>query len=358
MQLFLELACGPIGGKLFDAGHCKVAVFAGSVLFLFSFFMISLAKPDQYYQLFLSQGVGMGLGCSLIFLPTTTIATQHFKSRRAFAMGIVVSSGCLGGVIFSIMLNKLIHSSVGFAWAVRTAAFVALAFLLAGNLLLFPVKKQTPAHEATFSSDKDDNGGSLPLWDTIFVLMLICAFLCSLGLYFPLFYLQLFAELHGVDNNLAFYSLAILNASGMFGRILPGYLADLWGPMNVFTVCLALNGMIGFAMLGARTAAGLVCFAIFYGFFFGATISVFFPAVLSLGTEGVDVGKRVGIALMPVGLAYLVGSPISGALLGSNFEWWKGITFGSVSMMASVGVLIIIRVLQYRARRRATFSSK
>jgi len=37
VQLFLELACGPNGGKLFDAGHCRITIFAGSALFLLGF---------------------------------------------------------------------------------------------------------------------------------------------------------------------------------------------------------------------------------------------------------------------------------------------------------------------------------
>lgn len=44
-------------------------------------------------QVFLSQGVGMGIGQGILFLPSLTIVGHHFKRRRALASGIVVSGG-------------------------------------------------------------------------------------------------------------------------------------------------------------------------------------------------------------------------------------------------------------------------
>lgn len=45
--------------------------------------------------------------------------------------------------------------------------------------------------------------------------------------------LQVFASFHGVGQNLSFYCLAILNAASMFGRVLPNFVADYLGPMNM-----------------------------------------------------------------------------------------------------------------------------
>ena len=39
----------------------------------------------------------------------------------------------------------------------------------------------------------------------------------------------------------------------------------------------------------------------------------------------------MGVSLAPIGLAYLIGVPISGATLGSDRAWWKGVTLASVS---------------------------
>lgn len=54
-------------------------------------FMLSLASPDKYYQLILSQGIGMGLGSGLLLVPSLSVQAHHWEKRRALAMGIVLS---------------------------------------------------------------------------------------------------------------------------------------------------------------------------------------------------------------------------------------------------------------------------
>lgn len=103
----------------------------------FSFFMLSLAKPHNYYQVFLSQAIGMGLGMGLVIVPAVSIPAHYFRRRRLLAMGFIFAGQCypgvtrqpsiycfvtgssLGGVIFPIMLNRLINGRVGFAWGIR-----------------------------------------------------------------------------------------------------------------------------------------------------------------------------------------------------------------------------------------------
>lgn len=53
--------------------------------------MVSLADTSKYYQLFLAQGIGMGLGAGLMFLPAMAIQSHYWRQRRPMAMGIVAS---------------------------------------------------------------------------------------------------------------------------------------------------------------------------------------------------------------------------------------------------------------------------
>ncbi len=52
--------------------------------------MLSIADRSKYYQLYLSQGLGMGIGAGLIYVPSVAIQNHHWRARRALAMGIVV----------------------------------------------------------------------------------------------------------------------------------------------------------------------------------------------------------------------------------------------------------------------------
>lgn len=63
--------------------------------------MLSLTKQNQYCQVFLTQSVGMGIGLSLVYLPTMTVVSEHHRKYRALAMGIVTASAPLGAIFFS-----------------------------------------------------------------------------------------------------------------------------------------------------------------------------------------------------------------------------------------------------------------
>jgi MCP family monocarboxylic acid transporter-like MFS transporter 10 len=90
--------------------------------------MLSLSQPQQFYQVFLTQGLGVGISLGFLFLPALSVLSHHFARRRALAMGIAVSGSSAGGVVFPILLNKMIEK-YGFPWATRTAAFVCLGLM-------------------------------------------------------------------------------------------------------------------------------------------------------------------------------------------------------------------------------------
>jgi len=48
--------------------------------------MVSLTHAGQYYQVFLSQGFGMGIGVGLCYVPALVTAANHFPGRQAIAM--------------------------------------------------------------------------------------------------------------------------------------------------------------------------------------------------------------------------------------------------------------------------------
>lgn len=85
-------------------------------------------------QVFLAQGVGVGLGVGLLFLPSLSIVSHHFRARRAIATGIVVSGASCGGIVFPIMLNHLFaNPKIGFANGVRLSGGVIAVLLGIAN---------------------------------------------------------------------------------------------------------------------------------------------------------------------------------------------------------------------------------
>ncbi|KAI0318915.1 major facilitator superfamily domain-containing protein [Amylostereum chailletii] len=333
-QLCLLFAMALPAGKLVDMGYFRHTVFAGSVIYVLSLFMLSLAHPDQYYQVFLSQGLGMGIGSGLLYVPAMAVQAHHWREYRAPAMGFVITGTSIGGVVFPIMLNRLLHSNVGYAWSVRASAFVVLGLLIPANLLMSP-------RASILAKPRPKPDLKALLTDVPYVVLLIGIFLALWGIFFPYFYIQLFAVLHGVDPNVAFYTLAVMNAASLPGRLTLNVLARRLGAINlIMATCVACAVPI-LALLGISSVAGIMVFSILYGFFSGAFLSLLSPAVASLCKDDSEIGIRLGFAFFfSSPSVVLTGAPIVGALVGrvTPFSWWKAIVFSAVCRSLRVWV--------------------
>lgn len=95
--------------------------------------MASISK--QYYQFLLAQAVCSSLGASMIFYPAFSATVTWFFKKRAVAVGIAAAGSSLGGVIFPIMVSRLVLD-VGFGWTMRICAFLILGLLVIANLFI------------------------------------------------------------------------------------------------------------------------------------------------------------------------------------------------------------------------------
>jgi len=345
LQLFLTFSMSLPVGKLVDLGYFHHVVFTGSLLFVFSLFMLSLANPHHYYELILAQGVGMGLGSGMLLVSAQSVQGHHFRKRRAMALGIVFSGTGLGGVIYPIMLNRLFNGSAGFAWGVRASAFLSLGLLVIANCIMSTrlpsAKNRPPGPKLTLKPI---------VTDPAYLTLVAGTFLAIWGGFFPYFYLQLWVNLHRLSNTLAFYTIAILNAASIPGRIVLNMLADRIGPFNVLVPVITILGALIFAMFGVTSTGAVVVFAILYGFFSGAYIALLAPTLASTASDVSELGVRLGLAYFVASFAFLTGTPISGALLGSGVHWYKPIIFSAVVLLAGSGIVGVARMM-YSSRR-------
>ncbi|KAJ7596021.1 major facilitator superfamily domain-containing protein [Mycena floridula] len=351
VQTFFLFTVGLFSGKLFDAGYFHHSVISGAVLYLFSLFMLSLAKPDHYVQNFLAQGCGMGIGMGLMFLPCLSLTSHYFRRRRSLAMGCVVAGSSVGAVLYPILLNNLFGKMTkhSFGSGVRAMGYLDLGVLLLANLMMrtrprVGPKKATPIAYKEVMSDKP------------YLIFCLGSFLVFWGIFVPFFYLQNYAALHaGVPRKLVTYSLSILNCSSILGRTIPNFLADQYGALNVMIPSAFISAGLIWAMIGATNVPGVVLFGIFYGIFSGSCISICTPAASRFATRAdlSDLGARIGILSFCLGFALLSGNPIAGALLTPERFWIRPLIFASVVTCAG-GICYIFawRLLTVRKKTR------
>ncbi|KAF5366377.1 hypothetical protein D9758_009778 [Tetrapyrgos nigripes] len=405
-QTFLLLAMALPAGKLLDMGHFRQATLFRSVLYVFSLFMVSIVHTDQYYQIFLAQGLGMGIGAGFLYVPAIAVQARHWKDRKGLAMDIVTA----GSIFFAIMLNQLFEKpSVGFAWGVRASDFVVLGLLIFANLLMSDriVRLDDPdiAAKEKPKAIPDIKGIMTDL--PYLLVILVCLFI-NLGLFFPYLYLQLFAVLHDIDNHITFYfyphrntnqiQLAILSAASLPGRLLPNILADRIGPFfQRYHSYYRYRWSAQFRDVWNRVrVGGIAAFAGFYGFFSGGFLSLCPACLAALSRTPDEVGHsrtdqllssflssflpsstpfhslpnthrvRFGIAYFLAGFGILFGHPINGRLLGGlhsssnntadnihsgvDLEWSKAIIFSGVTVFSVAGVRAMAPLALNRTR--------
>ncbi|PFH48946.1 hypothetical protein AMATHDRAFT_148803 [Amanita thiersii Skay4041] len=344
VQLLLTLSTGLFTGRAFDAGYFYHMTIVGGFTLVFSLFMLSLTHPQQYYQVFLCQGLLTSIGIGLVHVPSLAILSQYFKRNRALTMGISTSGAAFGGTIHPIMLNKLFHGRIGFHNGIRASAGFILGLMVLSVALMKPALPPTKQEGSLFRDFRKFLREPPYLLTTIGTCFIIC------GFYFPVFFLQLSAIQQGISPRLAFYSLTILNGASVVGRIVPNLVVHRSGVFNAVIFCTIACSALVFCDLAVKNAVGIVMFALVYGFFNGTYAGLVAPMAASLAKNDSEIGARMGVCFTFTGTCSISYLPIAGAFLSASFDWWKPFLFSGLSGLTGTIFFVVVRYLLVKQR--------
>ncbi|KAH8672891.1 major facilitator superfamily domain-containing protein [Tricladium varicosporioides] len=310
-QTFLILVGAALVGPFFDRGYLRTLIQLGSFLVVFGTMMVSLCT--HYWQVFLAQGIVVGLGLGCLFLPSVAVLAHYFAKKKSAALGIASAGGSLGGIVYPIVFQEL-QPRVGFPWAMRIMGFMILA------TMIFPL--------CTLSVHIPSSSARRPLYDKSaftdlpYVMFCISQFFGLMAVYITLIYIHLYGlEQTTMDPKLASYLLSIINAASIAGRLFPNFVADKFGPLNVLIPLTAGTAILMFGWIRIHNGAGLVVFCILYGFFQGPFVSLPPTIVATLSPGLQSIGVRLGMMLAISGIGSLVGGPVAGAILQRPNGW-------------------------------------
>ncbi|KAH8805127.1 hypothetical protein F5884DRAFT_680509, partial [Xylogone sp. PMI_703] len=109
--------------------------------------------------------------------------------------------------------------------------------------------------------------------------------------------------------------LPILNAGSLFRRLSSGFWRDKIRRYNVFIVVSYLSAIWILALWLPETSdAALVAFAILFGFFSGAYVSLITPLIMQISPMA-EIGFRNGTVIFVSAIAGLTTNLINGAIL-------------------------------------------
>ncbi|KAL1410599.1 hypothetical protein Q8F55_004616 [Vanrija albida] len=296
MQMFLMFFGGIFIGRLFDRHGPHVLMVPGALCLVLSLILTSVCT--QYYQFLLAQGVLFGLGSTLLFHPSVAAPGQWFARRRALAMGVASLGSGLGGVVWPIVVRRLIVQIV--PWSTTF----------------------TPLAEAPFA--------------------LLTAGTCLVIMYMPFTFLATNAARVGASPDLSFYTLALLNAGSIAGRVV-SMLGDKYGRFNTMAVSGVLTGAVLLAFwIPLSSVPQVLAFAVVFGFVSGILISICFACVQQVATPK-DVGRKTGLMWAIASFFSLSGPPINGELIarygGARGYRYAGAFSGAVVLLSVVLVL-------------------
>ncbi|KAJ7482962.1 major facilitator superfamily domain-containing protein [Mycena galericulata] len=310
IQVFILYSFAGLSGALFDAFGPRYMIPISGLVTCFAFFMLSVTKPQQIYQQYLTQAVLFSLGATFGFFPALAVCAHWFKRRLAFAVGFPIAASSLGGIIYPVLLDRLIPR-LGFGWTVRILAFILLGCFLIASVTITTPRPPKPlprlSQMLAFRAFRDPCYTCLCLggWFSVF------------STFNPFFYVGLYGTIAngGVATVLTPYYLAIMCATAIVGRIIPGFVADRVGRFNVISVSTMLSGVLILGLWYTSAAQpNLIAFSTIYGFVSGPFFSLFSPCIIQISPIE-EVGARIGLAFVFMSTGALAGTPLGGVFI-------------------------------------------
>ncbi|KAH7353124.1 major facilitator superfamily domain-containing protein [Pyrenochaeta sp. MPI-SDFR-AT-0127] len=338
IQLFFTtIGCLP-GGILLDRGYLKSIIAVGTVLEIMGLILTSFFKG--FWSILFAQGVCMGIGSGLMALIPVAVLAMFFEKKRMLATGLASTGASVAGIAYTLSMRSL-FVSIGFAWAVRIFALI----ILITNLVAFVVMRLQLQY-----GSKGSKFGLHHFKDYPYTVFVVAFTLFVASSFVPFFFIQEYAINLGVDKDMAFNLLSIMNAANIFGRFVPNYIADRYGGVNTL-LPLSVACIVTLCLLPlAQTLSSLIAISIVYGFLSGGVIIIPGPTITDLSPNNAEMGVRLGLAYLVASFGGLLGNPLTGAIKGdgkSTVLNFSGVWFCAAAIMgAGVVALVATRWLK------------
>ena len=263
-------------GPICDHYGPMVVGLVGVICTIASFLL--LGECQTYWQIMLCLGVLGSLGGAIIATVAMACVAKLFSRRRGLAMGLTLAGSAIGSIIFPILLRSTLATR-GWRWSLRITALVTAGILLPG-LLCFARYNQLMGINLPVGSHSRRKQATInfaAFRSAAFSFVAVGSFLLEFAIFGIAGLLPTMATETGFTPEDAYVLPAIVGASSLPGRVLPGLLGDFVGPFNsllIMTTTTLLFMATLFIPFASKSHNVLYAFSALWGFGSGAFLSV------------------------------------------------------------------------------------
>lgn len=313
LNIGLIFFCSIFASVLSDRYGIRRVCFVGGILSTIGMYASSVSINLIY--LYITYGLVLGIGASLVYAPSLAILGHYFTKRLGLVNGLVTAGSSGFSIVMPILLRKLINSH-----GIQNT-FKYLTILMASLILCSLTFKET-IKKPSKNSKNGKHGGSrsslasLFQYDELWKNRLYLCWLISIptglfGYFVPFCHLVK----HAQDINSQFPGEVLVMCIGIFsliGRLISGPLADFSHVNRIALQQIAFIS-IGLLTMSLTVVEGipllLVCCGL--GLFDGTFISLLGPIAFDLvGPENANMA--IGLLLCFCSLPLTTGPPIAG----------------------------------------------
>ncbi|OWB59453.1 hypothetical protein B5S29_g310 [[Candida] boidinii] len=330
-------------------GH-KLTMSIGLTLQSAGYILCSFAT--KLWHIYVTLGVMVGVGFSLVVNPGLVIMPAWFNKYRATASGITVMGTGLGGVIFSLSAQSLIDTTHDYKWSARMVGIVVFVVNATVTVLLkerIPTKKirTWDGFKKRFKLLFD-----VHIWNNYAVWLVTFFYVFGQISYIIISYsMNTYAISIGLSQKQGSHLTSIFNAGQVVGRLVIGNLGDNFGRSNI----------------GVIVSTVITIFILCMWPFCKNFISLLFFAIISGGLSAVAntlqislLSNCVPVGMFPaawsfenfwVGIFCLMSEPVSIKLrdLDSDYPFLKSQLFCGFLMLG--GTILVLPLREWRVRK-------
>ncbi len=332
----------------------------GKVMALFTFIaglgLILSSQITALWQLYLTFGLIVGGGVSVLFPACTATTARWFTEKRGLALGIVASGIGIGTLIIVPLVERLITAS-GWSVSYLIIGFGTWAIMIPSSLFL----RRSPLETRQTSRDVGEpvlssgaQGGTKHLFSELMGTVKAAAshkplwmlasiyFLFNFCLQMVMVHLVNYATDIGISSLIAATFLGFIGIASFAGRIVMGAWSDRIGGNNAIIISGVLLGGSLILLLYTGELWTFYLFAVIFGFGYGGEVPQM--PVLIGRYYGLKVAAAlVGIIVSFAGFGGGLGAWMAGRIFDVTQSYQTAFTIAIVAIFAAIGVMFMLK---------------